>query len=341
MRIESVEGPIGVDLLKHICDLYGRGVDSRYSDLEFTRMVFNENPAGRSYHVFAYNGEEVVGCYAVIPMRVVARGHSLWAGKAEGLYVRERYRPIGVCLIQEGTSFAARCGIDLQFGLTNNRLNELLHELGLNTLPAVLDHRFCLLRPGDVRLLRANRVRLMAAEGLGTAQAMLRFASAALRSFVSIKINVANHLNAVFAAISDSAECRPDRWSVSMDVDSLRWWNRMGYLDVLTLDGNGEQFVAVTRGAPRTNVEIVRWKVHRLHFAQALYVLKFIIDKANQEGASTVSFSPQADLSNNLQPASFFFGFMRHRTERTLCVRAADSFYLDPRHLGFSWHFSI
>ena len=107
------------------------------------------------------------------------------------------------------------------------------------------------------------------------------------------------------------------------------------------LDGNVEEFIAVTRGGPRTNVEILRWNVNHLNFAQALYVLHFIIDKANREGASTVSFSPEADLSHNLQLAASFLGFVRYRTQRTLCVRSADSFFLDPRNLAFNWLFSI
>src|SRR5437660_5145555 len=115
MRIEAIEGPIGTELLQHVCALYGRNVDSRYADLDFTRRVFNGNPAGRSYHVFAFEGEEAIGCYAVVPMKVVARGRKLWAGKGETLYVREQRRPAGLFLIQRGVSFAVERGLELQF----------------------------------------------------------------------------------------------------------------------------------------------------------------------------------------------------------------------------------
>lgn len=343
MRIEAIEGPIDASLLQQICDLYGRGVDSRYSDLDFTRRVFNENPAGRSYHVFAYHGNEAVGCYAVIPMRVTARGHKLWAGKGECLYVREQCRPVGVCLIQRGTSFAAEHGLDLQFGLTDNRLNGLLNQLGLKTLPGVLNHRFCLLRPRDVRWLTVNRGRLMTARALSAAQATLRKASGVLRSQVSITVNSRDHLNSVFAAVASSSQCRDDGWTVAMDVDSLQWWHSIDCLDVLTIDGNAEEFVVVTRGARRANVEIIRWNVRRGNTARALGILKFAIDKANQEGAATVSFTPQANLSGNghLQLAATLSGFIPHRTQRTLCVRAADPFFCEPRNLDFSWLFSI
>lgn len=343
MRIEAVEGPIDAGLLQHICDLYGRGVDSRYSDLDFTRRVFNDNPAGRSYHVFAYAGNDVVGCYAVIPMRVMARGHKLWAGKGECLYVREQYRPMGVCLIQRGISFAAERGLDLQFGLTHDRLNGLLFQLGLKTLPGVLNHRFCLLRPRDVRRLNVSTSRLIAAQALRAAQTILRSASSVLRFPVSIKVNSRDHLNAVFVALANSRQCRDDQWSVAMDVDSLQWWHSIDCLDVLTIDGKAEEFVVVTRGARGTNVEIIRWNVHGRDAARALNILKFVIDKANGEGAAAVSFAPEASLSGNcnLQLAATLSGFVRHHTQRTLCVRAADSFFLEPRNVDFSWLFSI
>src|SRR5438132_10612959 len=97
--IELLEGPIGTDLLQKICELYGRNTDDRYADLEFTRKVFNGNPAGRSYHAFAFDGDEVIGCYAIIPVSILVNGRQLWAGKGEALFVRKEYRPSGLFLV--------------------------------------------------------------------------------------------------------------------------------------------------------------------------------------------------------------------------------------------------
>jgi hypothetical protein len=345
MRIEAIEGPIGTELLQHICDLYGRGVDPRYADLEFTRRVFNGNPAGRSYHVFAFEGEQVIGCYAVVPIKVAARGLELWAGKGESLYVLEQHRPAGLFLIQRGISFAMEHGLELQFGLTHNRLEGLLQKLGFEILPGVLDHRFYLLRPRDVRQLTVSSVHLVAAQALTAAQAMVKTAVAGLLPGlrVSIQVNRAEHLNSVFTAISSAQQPMDNQWSVATDADSLRWWNNIDCLNVLTMDDAAEEFVAVTRGARGANAEIIRWNVRHGGLARLLYILQFVIDEANQEGAAAISIGPHADMSgkHNLLLAASLLGFVRGHAQRTLCVKAADSFFLDPRNLDFNWLFSI
>ena len=344
MRIEAIEGPIGTELLQHICDLYGRSVDRRYFDLEFTRRVFNCNPAGRSYHLFAFKGPQAIGCYALIPMKIVARGRSMRAGKGEALYVREQYRPAGLLLLQRGTSFATEHGLELQFGLTHSRLEGLMQELGFEILPGVLDHRFCLLRPHNVRQLTTSRINLAIAQALAAVQATVRKAvTGLLESRVSVQVNRAEHLSSVFAAIAGGSQPRDNRWSVATDTESLRWWNNIGCLDVLTMDGSTEEFVAITRGMPWANVEIIQWNVRYGGLSRALRILQIVIDKANHEEAAAISIGPYADVSGrrNLQLAASLLGFVRRRARRALCIKATDSFFLDPRNLDFNWLFSI
>ena len=345
MRIEAIEGPIGTELLGHICNLYGRNWDSRYTDLEFTRRVFNGNPAGRSYHVFAFEGGEVIGCYAVIPMKVAARGRTLWAGKGEALYVREQHRAAGLFLMQRGVSFATERGLELQFGLTHHRLEGILQKLGFEALPAVLNHRFRLLRPHDVRQLTVSRILLVAAQVLNAAQATVGTVVARLlpRSRISIQVNRAENLNSVFSAISGAKPPGNGHWSIAIDEGSLRWWNNIGCLDVLSVDGRAGEFVAVTRGARGASAEIIRWNVRQGDLRRALHILQFVIDKATKEGAAAISIGPDTDMSEkrNLQIAASLLGFVPLRARRTIYVKAADSFFLNPRHLDFNWLFSI
>ena len=345
MRIEAIEGPIGTELLQHVCILYGRSVDGRYADLDFTRRVFNGNPAGRSYHVFAFEGAEVIGCYAVIPIKVVARGRKVLAGKGEALYVREQHRAAALFLMQRGVSFAVERGLELQFGLTQNRLEGILHKIGFETLPGVLDHRFRLIRPCHVRQLTVSRIHFVAAQALNAAQATVGAVVAGLMrgSRVSIQVNRAEDLSSVFTAISGACPPRDRQWSVSTDEDSLRWWNNIGCLDVLSVDGRDDEFVAVTRGARGANAEIIRWNVRQGGLAGTLRILQFVIDKANHEGAAAISIGPYADMSGkrSLQIAASLLGFIRWRAQRTIYVKATDPFFLDPRNLDCNWLFSI
>jgi hypothetical protein len=68
----------------------------------------------------------------------------------------------------------------------------------------VLDHRFRLLRPGDLQQLGASRTQLVAAKALKAAQVVAGAAvSGLLRGVrVSMRLNHADHLNAFFSAIS-------------------------------------------------------------------------------------------------------------------------------------------
>jgi hypothetical protein len=132
-------------------------------------------------------------------------------------------------------------------------------------------------------------------------------------------------------------------WSVATDEDSLRWRNNVGCLDLLSVDIGTNEFVAVTRGTRKASAEIVRWNVHEGGLARALYILQFVIDKANQEGAAAISIGSYADMSakRTLLIAASLLGFVRRRVRRTIYVKADDSFFLDPRNLHLNWFFSI
>ncbi|HVH41754.1 MAG TPA: hypothetical protein VM925_05405 [Labilithrix sp.] len=90
-HIRVVKGPLTDDALVPICKLYGRQ-DRRYAGLEFSRRVFNENVGGFSYHACAYDGEVLVGHYAVVPVPIVLHRERRLSGKGEALFVDDAYR---------------------------------------------------------------------------------------------------------------------------------------------------------------------------------------------------------------------------------------------------------
>lgn len=343
IRIETIEGPIDTELLQHICELYGRHVDSRYADIEFTRKVFNANPAGRSCHTFAFDKEEAVGCYALIPVKVTARGQKLWAGKGEALYVKEEHRAITLFLIRSGVNFGMERGLQLQFGFTTERLMRMLQLLGFAALPGVLDHRFRLIHPSDDSQQPGNRIRLISTGVISAVQARIEGVISHLRPHdeLSVQMNCKEHMDSIFKIMSNKGSHVNRGWSVSMDEDSLRWWSSIGYLDVLTLGNGADEFVAVTTGARGNISEIIHWNMRQGGLARALLILRFIVRRAIQNGAAAVSVGPYADVFGMLKKATVVLGFVPWRAQRTIYVKATDPFFLDERNLRLNSFFNI
>lgn len=82
MELVVVEGPLTVDLLDDIADLYGAH-DPKYRSKEFLELKFNRNPTGFSLHVFAYQGTVPVGHCCIIPLALEWGGSPIRGGKAE------------------------------------------------------------------------------------------------------------------------------------------------------------------------------------------------------------------------------------------------------------------
>jgi hypothetical protein len=308
--------------------LYGKHVDPRYAD----------------FHVFAFDEKgEAVGCYALIPIKVIARGQTIWAGKGEGLYMKEGHRAKALFLIRCAVTFAIERGLHLQFGFTNERLTRMLRLLGFTPLPVMLDHSFRLLRPGDISQISSSRIRLISAHGVSAAQSIIGSAAKRFQRNreVSFAMNCAEHLDPIFKTISRIRSGSNGYWSVAIDEDSLRWWNSIGCLDVLSLDPNTDEFVAFTRGARGNSSEIIQWNVRNGGLARAVLILQFIVQKAMRDGAATVSAGASADLYGTLQKAAAALGFLPWRAKRTMYVRANDPFFLDSRNLLLNSLFNI
>jgi hypothetical protein len=345
IRIETMEGPLEPGKLRYICDLYGRNVDARYSDLEFSHRVFNCNPAGRSYHAFAFAGKEAIGCHAVIPIKVSARGREVWAGKGEALYVSPGFRPAGLFLVNRSYASVANRGFELLFGLTRDRVGRMLTALGFTAVPCVLEQQLRLNRPDDIEQLAHNKLLRLSARALNAAQAI---ASTVVESLIpyqreQVEINHPSHLRAVFATIASAGANENGRWSVSVDEESLQWCNSIGRLDVLSVGEDASEFVAVTRGTRGGNAVVMRWNVRAGGVRRALRILQYIIEKSKLEEAAGLSLGPSVDMTGNgtLQIAAVLLGFIPWNAHPTIYVKSTDPFFLDPQNVNFTRSFSI
>jgi len=342
LRFETIEGPIDDGRLQQVCELYGAHVDSRYRDLPFVRTVFNDNPAGRSYHVFALDGDRAVGCYAIIPFTVVrqqgSRRELVRAGKAEALFLDPSYRSArgpdrmlpGLQLMTLGHTFARQHGLELLFSLPDREVGQILRATGFKILPAPLDHRHFLLNPGSLRQLRGGRATLAAGRALGAVQRGLDALAGVLR-----RTQVEPGAPKRFPTLAGD-----NGWSVDVSEDTLRWWRAFGYVEVLTVDGDPGRSVMFTRGREAGNSEILDWTLAGSGALESAAVLHRIIEIARRDGTLTVSFANDT-APRPLQRAATLLGFVRRKIERTIYVSSKDPFFHDPARLRFNWLFSI
>ncbi len=341
LRLETIKGPVDDTLLRHIGEMYGVDTDTRYRSLDFVRAVFNGNPAGYSYHVFAFDGDRAVGCYAIIPFPIVSRGRAVPAGKAEALFLHKDYRTqrvggalAGIAMMMLGHKFALESGIELLFSLPGADVGLILRATGFKMVQAPLDHRYFLLRPGEIRQLHGSRKRMMAAQGLSLAQRAL---AAAFNGHGRVEIGRSDYLSRQISRIAAREPVAADKWSVGVSEEALRWWLSFGYLQILTADAKPEEYALFTRGGPGGNVEILDWNLTGAGTA----ALGHIVRLARQEGTLAVSFAQQLAASPSLRRAAALLGFIPRRIERTIYVYSKDPFYRDPANLQFNWLFTI
>jgi hypothetical protein len=352
MRLVTVKGPINDDGLQCICDLYGRHVDSRYQNLPFVRTVFNGNPLGFSYHAFVYEGEKAVGCYSVIPMEVVSRGRLMLAGKGEALFLLEDFRrgpaegkqmlAPGLTLITEAHNFASKDGIDLFFCIAPQKLSRIFKVMGFSQLNARLNHRYFLLRPHLVRQLSPHVWKRAAASALSLAQQCSERLSWWGTSFLRPTLQI----DPIFDAhrlqmIAARHAVEPHLWSVALTERSLEWWLTMNYLEVIVVDNTDSEYVLIACGGRGSNLEIVHWNIREGHILRALRVLCYIVRKARQQEAATISFANTLTDKRSLFDAAALLGFVSWPVERVMFVRSNDPFHAAPANLDFNWLFSI
>jgi hypothetical protein len=358
ITLTTIKGPISDHLLRCICDLYGKWVDERYRDLAFVRTLFNDNPFGYSYHVFAFDGPCPVGCYSIIPMEVISRGTPIVAGKGEALFLLEEYRAgppgenhgnlshqlAGLSLITHAHSFASQQGIELLFALSPEALWPILRATGFSKVHAQLKHRYFLLRPQIVRQLRSDLFKLGGACAASLAQqALFRLGCLFLPVGEHITKSGDQVAERQLTAISSRHVIENDRWSVACTTKALHWWLRMGYLQLLALDHNQNEYVLVSSGGRGGNLEILDWNLQGAGLVRALTVLRHVVALAREHGAATVSFADRPELTNGsvLNRAATLFGFLPWSVERVMFIKSPNRFHSEQQNLYFNWLFSI
>jgi hypothetical protein len=350
LALSVVRGPLPDRDLDAIAATYGAR-DARYAQRRFLSTLFNENPFGFSVHAFVRDGSEVVGHYAVIPMRVRTRGGTVMSGKGEALFLAERHRKTavateagealpGIAMLNAVHERALSDGIAFIHSITNPGVGILLRMMGFRALRLDRSERQFLPHAGPGRRLR-SRASAWRAVSAGQ-RLLLAGARGWLRATSGPAVEIDSPANADFhlEALAATAPTNAASWSISRDLETLRWMRRLGRLQFVSIAGEPDRFACVRTGHTR---ELLLWSVPPGDRRSSLAILCALLAASVRDGARSVSVprrlssSEDASLRNSLRR----LGFLPRAIPITLYVKSRDPFYLEAGNVAFDRLFNL
>ena len=343
-------GPLADADLDAIAATYG-AVDPRYARRDFLRLLFNENPSGYSYHAFVRDGARPVGHYAIIPVRVRARGATVLSGKGEALFLDPAHRKSavatpsgealpGLAMLNSLHERALADGIALIHSITNPGVGMILRMRGFQLLRISLDQlQFLASPPRPTKLLsrgQAARLLSLSQRGLHAAWRAILPLAAPPRVEADPPAHADFHMSEL--AATDAAG--GDSWTISRDRETLEWMKRLGRLQFVSIAGRPEHFAAMVRGHTR---EMLLWRIPPGDRRAGLAVLSRLVADSLREGARTISVPRR--LVQKSGPALAFavraLGFLPRRDSLSIYIKASDEFYREGGSLEFSRLFNL
>jgi GNAT superfamily N-acetyltransferase len=352
LSLSLTRGPLSDEGLDAIAATYGM-IDHRYASREFCRTVFNENPFGYSYHAFVRDDDLVVGHYAVIPMRARARGAAVISGKGEALFLAESHRRSGIgtatgelpaafALMKAVHEYALAEGLAVIHNITSPEIGVIERMLGFRALEVWLDQLHFLITLPKVHELRQLSYRALAARFLSVAQRVLLAAMrTALRitAAPAIEVNSSAHAEQHLSALA-AAAAGAGTWTISRDLETLRWLRRLGRLEIVSLRGRPEHFAVMTKGNAR---ELLLWNVPAGAVKNGLAIACALLAGSVRDRAGRVSMTRQlaAQGGSSLRLAVRILAFVPQRIPITIYAKSVDDFYLRSTNLDFTRLFHL
>ena len=350
LALSVVRGPLPDRDLDAIAATYGAR-DARYAQRGFLATLFNENPFGFSVHAFLCDGNEIVGHYAEIPIRVQARGATVTSGKGEALFLAERHRKTAVstpggealpalAMMNAVHERALNEGCAFLHCITNPGVGMLLRMRGFKALRLDRPERQFLPEAATGRRLwsRASAWRAVSAGQrflLGGARSWLRTTAGP-----AVEIDSPAHADFHLEALAAAAPGDTGAWSISRDIETLRWMRRLGRLQFVSVEGEPERFACVTTGHTR---EIVLWSVPPGDRRIALAILCGLLGASVRDGARSVALPRHLASSEDpsLRNLPRWLGFLSRQVPITLYVKSRDPFYLEAGNVAFDRLFNL
>jgi hypothetical protein len=353
IELNIARGPLPTSELETIGRTYGR-VDSRFQSVAFCRALFNENPFGFAYHVFALDRSTVVGHYAVIPIRVTARGRQFLSGKGEALYVEEEYRtasidgpngsfPLAFSLMQELHNHALRDGVVVLHNITSRDVGMLQRMDGFTRLAIRTDQYNLLLDSSRFPAIQSRAVSRFAGRTVSILQKVLaRLLGLFLRLSAApvVRVRVGSSISVTLAPLEPQGGSAAAQWTIARDPATLQWLHRIGRIEVLETGAEPCGFVAYTRGRVR---EILRLEVRPGHRRAGLALLCALVVNAERDGAALVTVGERTRKAHPgaLRLGLCLLGFFRRSFPTEIYVKSTDPFFLAPGNIAFDRLFHL
>jgi hypothetical protein len=272
------------------------------------------------------------------------------SGKGEALFLAERHRKTAVstpggealpalAMMNAVHERALDDGCAFLHSITNPGVGMLLRMRGFRALRLVRPERQFLPHPASgLRLWsRAN-----AWKAVGAGQRLVLAGTRGwLRTTAGPAVEIDSpahadfHLEALASAPADDAA-----WSVSRDLETLRWMRRLGRLQFVSIAGQPEKFACVTTGHTR---DLLLWSVPAADRRAGLSVACGLLAASVRDRARSVSV-PAAFTSAtgpSLGSALRTLGFFPRKVPITLYVKSRDPFYLDAGNVAFDRLFNL
>jgi hypothetical protein len=214
--------------------------------------------------------------------------------------------------------------------------------LGFRALTVWLDQLHFLITPPK-RQLRHMSYRAFGAQLLTVAQRVLLAAARAvlrLTAAPAIEVNSPAHVERHLSALAATDSGAAATWSISRDLETLRWLRRLGRLEVVSVAGRPDHFAVMSTGNSR---ELLLWKVPAGAIRSGLAVTCALLVGSIRDRAQTVSTTRQLAAAGgpSLGFALRMLAFLPRRIPTVIYAKSADHFYLQSTNIDFSRMFHL
>ncbi|MDK9699765.1 MAG: hypothetical protein OEM52_06455 [bacterium] len=349
MNLLVKRGPLSDKELLAIGATYGT-IDERYASVEFCRILFNENPIGYSFHVFVLNDTaQIVGHYAVIPIRITINKRLALSGKGEALYLADEYRnsvveycnstiPTGIALMNAAHDFAMASGITVLHNITRSDVGIIQRIAGFRHLQISRDAYYYIIDASRVNSFQVSAKLKLAGKLLQVGnQTLYRLARLRLGRKTTQSIQVLPGIQPDADRQVGLSEESDPRWRVSSDKETVRWYEQLGtFNSYLSPDGcrmitrslRGHAFVAV-------------WP-----YGDSIRFQRALLLSAIQNAIDTkqISFSiPTATVKKHesLEICTKRLGFVMRSVVTNLYVKSDDPFFSEASNIHYDTFFNL
>ena len=347
INIKIIDGPVDSDILQSIADTFGK-TNSRFRSLDFNDKFFNKNPAGLSYHALIYDDKKVVGHLAVLPVYIMDRSRLVLSGKGEALYIEEKYRketidgiPCALVLLSKIHSYAFTKNIVLLNNLVAHDVGALYQLNGFKLLFIERKlFRFFLQK----KSYKNEIVKSIGFQVTKIYQNILQKVAGGFAQILGkgvVGICPPDEINNDKILTDFTKQASKEKWTISLDEDSLNWRKSIGLLKIFYDKNNVDSYLIVTTGKVW---EILYWNLTWKDWKFALRAVSNMIEQAENENARELIVAKQhlSEVSGVLKFALIITGFISRSFRTKIFVKSDNKFYCKSENIEFNnlFHFS-